>query len=92
MKEVTLPTARLLSVLSITFGWFDFSAFASSNDAVNVLGVVLIVTIIVTSVFLIFHSLIRVDHLLVAWMINSYQRVKDQEWVFQLRTGCKSLH
>lgn len=70
-----------LSVFSIAFGNFDFS-FSSSNHAVNVLGTILIVVIIVLSSVLLLN-------LLIAQMTNSYQQVKDRsfrEWAFSYAT------
>lgn len=66
-----------LTVFSVAFGNFDFS-FGSSNLAVNVIGTILIVIIIVLSSVLLLN-------LLIAQMTNSYQKVKDQsfrEWAF----------
>jgi Ion transport protein len=76
--DYTSNSSTALSVFTVTFGQINFSAFSSNNDAVNTVGVLLIVTIIVfTAVLLI--------NLLIAQMTNSYQRVKDQafrEWAF----------
>lgn len=76
-SDYSSNSSTALTVFSIAFGNYDFS-FSATNSAVNVLGVLLVVVIIVfTSVLLI--------NLLIAQMTNSYQRVKDEafrEWAF----------
>jgi hypothetical protein len=76
--EYTSNSSTALSVFSITFGGYDFSAFTSSNEAVNTVGVLLIVIIILfTSVLLI--------NLIKAQMSDSYKKVKDhafRQWAF----------